>query len=139
MKHHKTLFAGALVAGIATISYAGKEEREMYKEQVAPAVTKATQAWKAACGCALSITVDDNTKKSTDDLRMAAQIPNVILDSVAGYCTDADSKKAMCQLKSIHIAKAATAEFKIAGGKGTWTHDGQARPGWDMVAAAVDK
>jgi hypothetical protein len=139
MKRSLAVSALLLVSITASLTaFAGKEEREFMKNEVQPAVKKATDAYKASCGCALAITVSD-TLKSTDDMRQARNIANGITDSVGGYCNDADSKKAMCAMKSLDIVKGADTKFSFKGGKGTAITDGQSYVSFDMMTREIDK
>jgi hypothetical protein len=119
-------------------AFAGKTEREYMKNEVAPAVKAAETKFKEACGCALKINVSD-TLKSTDEMAQAKNTSESITEGAPKYCTDADSKKAMCVLKSIDIVKAKESAFTFKGGKGTVTTDGQSYVSWDMITREIDK
>jgi hypothetical protein len=108
---------------ISTAAFAGKEDRD----------------YKSACGCGLAITIDEATVKNKDDYYLVKHIADSITDGAAGYCTDAASKKAVCQMKSLVLAKAAEATFTFKGGKGTATTDGQAHVSFDMMTRELDK
>lgn len=124
---------------MSVTAFAGKEEREYLKSDVMPSVKKAEAAFKSACGCALAITVDETTLKTKDDLYPAKHIADSVADGVAGYCTDAASKKAVCQMKSLTLAKAAEAKFTFKGGKGVATTDGQSHTTFEMMTRELDK
>src|SRR5262249_49275381 len=120
----RVLVAAGLMGLIGTMSvtaFAGKEEREYLKNEVMPAVKSAETKFKAACGCALSITVDETTVKTTNDMYPVKHMAESVADGAAGYCTDAASKKAVCQMKSLVLAKAAESKFTFKNGKGTAT------------------
>jgi len=121
------------------LAFAGKAEREYQKNELAPSVTKAQDTYKKACGCALKINVNATTIKEIDDMRQARYITENVSDSVAGYCTDTESKKAMCAMKTLDITKGKETKFTFAGGKGTAVTDGQSYVSFDMMTREVDK
>lgn len=133
---------GFLIAAVLMLAsltaFAGKEEREFMKTEVVPAVKKAESTFKSACGCALKISVNPNLV-STDDMRQARNVASSITDGAPQHCTDDASKKAMCKMRSLEIAKAKDSTFTFKGGKGTATTDGQSYVGWDMITQEVDK
>jgi hypothetical protein len=55
------------------------------------------------------------------------------------YCTDAASKKALCQLRTIVLTKSKPAEFTFKAGAGKLSHDGQAHATWEMITRVLDK
>jgi len=135
MKH--LLIATAIM--LASMSaFAGKEEREVMKTEVVPAVKKAEATFKKSCGCALKISVKDNLK-SIDELRQARNVSNAVDEGAPKHCNDDDSKKAMCALKTLDITKGAETGFAFKGGKGVATTEGQSYVTWDMIAREVDK
>lgn len=126
------------VLAMSLTAFAGKEEREYYKNRVTPAVTKAEATFKAACGCALPIKVSD-TLKTRDEMEQAVNTSESITENAGKYCSDADSKKAMCQLKSLDIVKGPDSKFEYKAGKGTAITDGQSYVSWDLIVREVDK
>jgi len=128
-----------LASAMAMPAFAGKEEREFLKTEVMPAVKTAEANYKSSCGCALAITVDEASLKSTSDMRPIKSIAEHVSEGVTGYCTDAASKKAMCRMKTLVLAKAAEAAFTFKNGKGVATTDGQSTPSWEMLTAELDK
>jgi hypothetical protein len=141
----KYVLAAAALTGLigtATVSstaFAGKEEREAMKNEVMPAVKAAEAKFKSSCGCALAITVDEATVKSTDDMYHVKHMAGWVADGAGAYCTDAASKKAVCQMRSLVFAKAAEAKFTFKGGKGVATTDGQSSCSWEMMTQELDK
>lgn len=129
----------AAVMFCSITAFAGKTEREYMKNTVMPAVKKAQDNFKKFCGCALAVTVNEGTVKSTDDMSGARYIAEAIADGVEGYCTDDASKKAMCQMKSLELAKAKEATFTFKSGKGVATTDGQASTSFEMITRELDK
>jgi hypothetical protein len=129
----------AAVMFVSITAFAGKAEREYMKNEVMPAVKKAQDAFKKSCGCALAITVNEGTIKTQDDMYPAKHIAESVADGVAGYCTDDASKKAVCQMKSLEIAKAKEATFTFKGGKGIATTDGQSHTSFEMMTRELDK
>lgn len=134
----KYFLIAAAIMLVSLTAYAGKEEREVMKTEVVPAVKKAEAEFKKACGCGLKINVKENLK-SIDEMRQARNISNAIVEGAPKHCTDDDSKKAMCAMKSVDITKGQETNFKFSGGKGTATTDGQSYVSWDMIAREVDK
>jgi phage-related protein len=140
----QVLVAASLMGILATMStsttaFAGKEEREMMKNEVMPAVKEAEAKVKSSCGCAMAITVDETTVKSTDDMYKVKHLAGYVTEGAGTYCTDAASKKAVCQMKSLVLAKAAQATFTFKAGKGTATTDGQSACTWEMMTQELDK
>jgi hypothetical protein len=136
--NRKGLIALALML-VSLPALAGKEERDYLKNEVTPKVKAAEAKFKESCGCALKITINDNTTKTKDDLSTAKSTVNVITDNAPAYCTDDASKKAVCQLKSLEVAKGKEPGFTFKGGKGVSTHDGQGTVSWDMMMRVLDK
>jgi len=144
----KRILVAAGLAGLIGLmapsmtAFAGKREREFMEKELMPKVKEAGEKFKSACGCSLAITVDESTTKSTDDMREARNMANTIIEGAPKYCTDDASKKAVCQLKSLVLAKAvkpAEAQFTFKDGKGMLTHDGQMYTGWDQMIQKLDK
>ncbi len=119
-------------------AFAGKTEREYLKNEVQPAVKAAEGKFKAACGCALKINVSDSLK-TTDEMAQAKHVSESITEGAAGYCTDDASKKAICQMKTLDIAKEAETKFTFKGGKGLAATDGGSYVSWDMITRELDK
>lgn len=91
------------------------------------------------CGCALTITVDETTVKAKDDMYPIKHIAEAVTEGAPAYCTDAESKKAVCQMKTLVLAKAAEAKFTFKAGKGIATTDGQSHTSWEMITRELDK
>lgn len=135
----RTLLASMLLITMASMTaFAGKEEREFAKNEMGPAVKKAETDFKAACGCALKITVSD-TLKSIDDMRQAKYISENMSEGAPKHCNDAESKKAMCVMKTLDIVKGPETKFAYKAGKGTATTDGNSYVSWDMMTREIDK
>jgi len=124
---------------ISVTALAGKEEREYKKSDVDPAVKAAEAKVKSSCGCALSIVLNANTIDTKDNMYQAKHVADSITEGAAAYCTDADSKKAVCQLKTLEIVRGKETAFTFKAGKGTSTHDGQSYMGWDVMTHELDK
>jgi len=123
---------------LSVVAFAGKAEREYQKSDLTPAVTKAQDAYKKSCGCGLKINVNASLKE-VDDMRQAKHVSDNIAESVAGYCTDDASKKAVCAMKTLDITKGKESKFSFAGGKGTAVTDGQSYVTFDMMTRELDK
>jgi hypothetical protein len=121
------------------VAFAGKEEREYLKSDLTPAVDTAAATLEKSCGCKIKITVNANTIKTKDDMGKARYIAADISENAAKYCNDDDSKKAVCQMKTLEISKAKEATFSFKAGKGVATHDGQMHTTWDMITRELDK
>jgi hypothetical protein len=130
---------GFAVLCMSLTAFAGKTERDLMTKQVVPAVTNAEAKLKSQCGCAVKITVDEATLKSMDDLRGARHIADAVAKGAEAYCTDAPSKKAICQMKTLTIAKAKPAGFTFKDGAGTATTDGQASCSWQQITRVLDR
>ncbi|MEQ1878638.1 MAG: hypothetical protein ABL958_18490 [Bdellovibrionia bacterium] len=129
----------AILALCPMIAFAAsKEEREYMKTEVKPAVDGAQAAYKTACGCALTIKIADSIK-TKDDMYQAKYIANSVKDEAAGYCTDAESKKAVCQMKTLEITKGKESKFTFSGGKGVSVTDGNSFYGFSMMTPELDK
>mgnify|MGYP005858019217 CR=1 FL=1 len=130
-----------VVAFLPILAFAGKTEREFWKNTLTPAMDQAKKSYKEACGCALDINVDETAKKSEDIMRNVRNVCNEIENNAKGYCTDADSKKAICQMKKLVIKHDPAGETKFAFGKGVGTVmlDKQSYVSWDMMTRELDK
>lgn len=62
-----------------------------------------------------------------------------IKEGAESYCSDAGSKAAMSNLKTIEFSKGSDVTFTFKDGKGTATADSSSYPSWDMVTRAIDK
>ena len=124
---------------VSLSAFAGKEERDFMKNEVMPAAKTAEAKWKGACGCALAITIDEASFKAKDDMPSARNFCNTIAEEAPKYCSDAASKKAVCQMKTLTVKKADDATFSFKAGKGLATVYGITAPSWDMVTAEIDK
>lgn len=121
------------------LAFAGKTEREYMKNEVTPAVKAAETEFKKACGCDLKISVNEGSIKSKDDMYEAKHIAESVTEGAPKHCTDAASKKAVCQMKSLDIQKTKETKFTFAGSKGVATTDGQSYTSWDMMTQELDK
>lgn len=135
MKHMTIVI---VVLGMSLAAYAGKQERDLMSKEVAPAVSTAEGKFKSQCGCDVKITVDDSLK-TMDELRSAKHMAEHITEGVEGYCTDAASKKAICQLKTLTFTKGKPAGFSFKGGAGVATTDGQTSCSWEQITRELDK
>ena len=136
MKHGITV---AIVLAASITAFAGKEQREMIKNEVNPALREAEGKFKASCGCALKITFDENAVKSNDELYQFKHVAESITENAPKYCTDAASKKAVCQMKTLTLAKAAESKFSFKNGNGLATTDGSSYIDWDLITRELDK
>ena len=140
MKHTLTLaLSAALSLVVSANAFADKATREYKKSDVDPAVKEAETKFKAACGCPLTITVAANTIDTQDNLYQVKHIANSISEGAAGYCTDAESKKAVCQMTSLEIQRGKEASFTFKGSKGLAVHDGQSYYPFESMAKQLDK
>jgi hypothetical protein len=136
MKSYSIVFA---VLCMSVTAFAGKMERDLMTKKVAPAVATAEANLKSSCGCAVKITVDETALTSMEELRGAQHIAEDIGKSVGKYCSDAASKKAICQLKTLSLTKSKDVGFTFKDGAGVATTDGNARCGWDQITKVLDK
>lgn len=135
----KKIAVVVLLSAMSLTAYAlTKEERDLLKE-TAPAMAEANAKFKSSCGCNTPITIDESTIKSKDDIYNFKHMAEEITAEAPKYCTDAASKKAMCQLKSLTFARANEAVFKFNGGRALLTEDGQSHATWDMMSRELDK
>jgi len=134
----KRVLVGVLMAASIT-AFAGKEERDFLAKEVQPAAREAEAKWKASCGCALKVSVDEGSFTVKTDMSAAKAFCERVSENITKYCTDAASKKAMCQMKTLVVKKANGATFKVKGGTGTATVAGYESPSWDMVTQELDK
>jgi hypothetical protein len=135
----KRVLVVASMMVMSLTAFAGKEDREMMKNEVMPAVKDAEAKVKAACGCAMKITVDETTVTKKDDMYPIKHMAGYVADGAPTYCTDDASKKAVCQMKTLVLGKAKEAAFTFKAGKGTATTDGQSACSWEMMTRELDK
>jgi len=136
MRSYSIVFA---VLCLSVTAFAGKMERDMMTKKVAPAVSTAMTNLKSSCGCDVQITVDETTLTSMEELRGAMHIAEDVGKSVGKYCSDAASKKAICQMKTLSLTKSKDVGFTFKDGAGVATTDGNARCGWDQMIKVLDK
>ena len=136
---HRVYLGVAIAMAIPVAAFAGKQERDLMTKQVAPAVQDAEAKFKSSCGCTLTISVDESTLKSMDELRAAKHMAEYISKGIVKYCTDDGSKKAMCQLKSLTFTKGTPVGFTFKDGKGVATTDGQMSCGFEQITRVLDK
>src|SRR5262249_34973947 len=101
----KRVLVCVLMAASVT-AVAGKEERDFLNKEVQPAARDAEAKWKAACGCGLKVAIDEASLTEKQDMRAAKAFCDRVAEAITGYCTDAASKKAMCQMKTMAVKKA---------------------------------
>jgi len=123
---------------LSALASAGKRERDEMDKTTRPAIKKAEETFRASCGCPLSISADTSLD-SVSTLSGARFIADSISNEAPKYCVDAASKKAMCQMKTLTLAKGKPAAFTFKEGHGTATTDGQQNTNWAMMAKALDK
>ena len=116
----------------------GKTERAFMKDELMPAIKTATTKLKSACGCDVKINVTASIARDAE-MRTSKHVVGSIADGVEAYCTDGDSKKAVCQLKSLDLVKAKETAFTFKAGKGTAATDGNSYVSWDMITREIDK
>ncbi len=136
---NKTLLVCAGITIVSLTAFAGKQEREYWKEEVTPAVDKAKSTFKSACGCALGITAKEDGFKTTDQMAQVRNISKSIAEGAPGYCTDATSKKAMCAMKTLEITVGKETKFTFGGGIGHSVTDGQSFMDWEVMTRELDK
>lgn len=130
--------AVSVVLATSIFAFAGKQEREFTKNELQPMVAKAKAKYQSACGCALAIKVTASIK-TVEDMRQARFIARDIADKVEGYCTDTESKKALCTMKTLDIVRGKETAFTFAGGKGTAVTEGVSYVNFEMITHELDK
>ena len=137
----KQLITAVVIASSITAltAFADKAQRDTMTKNILPRVEAAAASFKAACGCPLSITVDESTVKAKDDLYKFGYMADSIKTSAPKYCTDASSKKAMCQLTTLTFVRADKAGFTFNAGKGVLATDGSASAEWPQMTKVLDK
>lgn len=132
-----TIVIAALTMSLT--AFAGKMERDLVTKDVAPAIATTEAKLQSQCGCAVKISLDETNLKSMDELRGAKHIAEHITEGVEKYCTDAPSKKAICQLKTLTLTKAKPAGFTFNAGAGVASTDGQQSCSWEQITRVLDK
>jgi hypothetical protein len=128
----------AVLSLLPMAAFAGKKEREFMNKEVTPAIAAAEAAYSKSCGCKLKVSIA-STIASEDDMREAKRMANEVTEGAPKYCTDADSKKAICKMNALELAKGSSTGFSLAGSKGKAMTDGQSYVSWDMMTAEIDK
>ena len=128
-----------VLMAVSITAVAGKEERDFLTKEVQPAAREAEAKWKASCGCGLKVAIDEASFTVKQDMRPAKAFCERVAESITGYCTDAASKKAMCQMKTLVVKKASDSTFSFKGGTGTATVAAGFSPSFDMVTKELDK
>jgi hypothetical protein len=127
------------VLSISLAAYAGKQERDLMTKEVAPAVETAVNTLKSHCGCDVKISVDESNLKTMDELRQAERTAKSVSEGAEKYCTDAPSKKAICQLRTLVLTKGKSTAFTFKDGAGTATTDGHSYCSWGQMTRELDK
>jgi hypothetical protein len=137
----KQLITAVVIASsiTAVTAFADKAQRDMMTKNILPRVEAAATSFKGACGCPLAITVDESTVKAKDDLYKFGYMADSIKTEAPKYCTDAASKKAMCQLKTLTFIRAEKSEFTFNAGKGVLATDGSSAAEWPQMTKVLDK
>jgi hypothetical protein len=135
---HRLLIIAALSA-VSLTAVAGKLERDTMTKEVLPAIAKAEATFKSSCGCPLKITVDEASLNTRSLMFQAKRIAEHVGEGSEKYCTDAASKKAVCQLKTLLILKGTPIAFTFKDGAGQCTTDGQGTCGWGQITKVLDK
>jgi hypothetical protein len=127
------------VLTMSLTAFAGKMERDYVTKEVAPEIATAQSTLQSSCGCAVNIALDQDNLKSMDELRGARYIAQHIAEGAQKYCTDAPSKRAICQLKTLTLTKAKPAGFSFNSGAGVASTDGQQSCSWEQITRVLDK
>lgn len=127
-----------LLTAVPMYAMAGKLEREFQKSELTPAIAAAEAEYKKACGCGLKISVDPKLK-SVEELTLAMHVAESIKDGAAGHCTDAESKKAVCQMSTLKIDLTKETKFSFAGSTGTADTDGSSFVSFEIMTNQLDK
>ena len=107
------------------------------EKEVVPAMRSAEAQVKGSCGCALAVNVDD-TMQSIEELRNARNVANSVAEGAPKYCTDAASKKAVCQMKTLTISKG-KGLFTFKDGHGVAMANQQEYTPFAMMTRVLDK
>jgi hypothetical protein len=136
----KILFAGFIgMMLLPILAFAGKTEREYWKSEVEPAIQKAVAAVKTSCGCAMTMDGDDSVKVSTECMNKVKYTADSFTEKAAKYCSDAESKKAICKMKKLMISKSDKAGFELKGSNGAATTDCSMVYDFDSITPILDK
>ena len=128
-----------VLLALPILAFAGKEEREFMKSDVTPAIEEAQKTFKASCGCGLKIDVNVDSFKTKDHLFQVKYTAQNVGEESKKYCTDADSKKAVCKMKTLEIKKDKETAFSFKSNKGIAATDGNSYPTFDMMTKELDK
>jgi hypothetical protein len=125
---------------MSTIVYAGKVEREKIKE-LEPILVSSQSTFKAACGCEFKWDIKWDSYKAADDMNRIPSTAERISAGAKEHCTDAESKKAICQLKviSLSYAKDSKGDVTFSGGKISGQTNDTMYVGWDKIVEVLDK
>jgi hypothetical protein len=129
---------GVVIVVACATAVAGKRERELMTRDAIPAARAAEANFKASCECELSIALDASLQ-SEDEITFATYIAQEVSRGAAHYCTDADSRKALCRMKLLKIAAASQSTFTFDDGVGVATTNGRGHVTWDMITRALDR
>jgi hypothetical protein len=125
---------------VSTIAFAGKGEREKRKE-IEPVLLSTQSSFKAACGCDFKWDINWDSYKAADDMNRIPSTAERISAGAKEHCTDAESKKAICQMKvvSLSYAKDSKGDVTFSGGKISGQTNDTMYVGWDKIVEALDK
>jgi hypothetical protein len=120
------------------LTWAAKEDREFKTEKLEPGIASAQGAFKEACGCNLSISVDEKSINTIGDMNLALRTVEEVRDGAGAFCKKADDKKVACKMKSLEIKSGAKAHFKMDGSKGIAIVGGGRGPSFEDMTHTLD-
>src|SRR5262249_18771619 len=125
----------AAVACAAPVARARKRERDRMAKDAVPAARAAEAHFKAARECELAVVLDASLE-TEDQIVFARYIADEVSSGAPRYCTDADSRRALCRMRTLKIAAASQPSFTFDDGVGTATTNGRGNPSWDTITRA---
>jgi hypothetical protein len=96
-------------------AFAGKQERA-FRTEVETTIKAGESAVKTNCGCSFTAKIDWDSFKTEDHMRLVKYTFSDFDADSKTYCTDADSKKAVCKMKTISLSYGAKDDLTFANG-----------------------
>jgi len=88
---------------ISSASYAGKAERARIVE-IESALKGHAAAFKKACGCDIKFDVKWDTYTKVENMTRIEMAGEKLVENAPGFCTDAESKRAICVMKTMTLS-----------------------------------
>ena len=98
----KNLFILLLIS-VSSAAYAGKEERAR-KVEIKSTLKTHAATFKKACGCDVKFDIKWDTYAKVEHMTRIEMAGEKLAENAPTFCTDAESKKAICVMKTMALS-----------------------------------